>query len=147
YYFNKSLGYFREINMFSKVGVLYNNIGAIYYYKGYYKREFKDALNYYFLALKINEEIKDTVQIIVTLDNLGLTFCDLGDFAQSKKYLYRALALADKINNPDFSTLSNLARNFAISGSGDSALVLYKKILSIAQENKDVSLMSATYNS
>ena len=77
----------------SKYGLIavYNAIGK----KQNGKSNFGQAIDYYSESLEIAEALKDTIEIVKALNNIGFSVRRLGSFDESANYYYRILELCD----------------------------------------------------
>ena len=77
----------------SKYGLIavYNAIGK----KQNGKSNFNQAIDYYNKSLEIAEALKDTIEIVKALNNIGFSVRRLGSFDESANYYYRILGLCD----------------------------------------------------
>jgi CHAT domain-containing protein/Tfp pilus assembly protein PilF len=96
------------------------------------------ALKVYTRAEKI---VTDENRLDV-LSNLGVTYFELGDIEQAKKYHYLAITLSRNQKNlrTETNNLINLGNAFN-SVDLDSALVFYRSALQIAQQLNDPALL------
>ena len=75
------------------------------------------------------------------LHNLGITFCDLGEYSKSLNYLFEELQLREK--HPDWNILllennySTIGEAFRAIGTYDLALENLNKALNLSVKNKD----------
>lgn len=77
-------------------------LGNIFYTQGNYP----DALNKYFMALRINEEIKNDYAAITQLTNIGNIYAYKGDKNKSIYYCSKALDLSKKIGDKKLTAIS-----------------------------------------
>jgi len=108
YYF-KSLKIHIEVGNKSGMAGRFGNIGSVYCQIALdlknrpFVRDslFNAALNYYFKALKINEELENKRGISSDLGNIGNAYNRQADFSKALDYYFRALKINDEIGNKD----------------------------------------------
>lgn len=88
--------------------------------RGNYAQALNDNLN----VLSLNESLKDTTEIIVSLNNLGVLYRQLNDLENALKYFLRSVELESQYNptkSANATTLTNIGilyqnqRNFQLS--------------------------------
>lgn len=112
-----------------------NNLGICYYYMN----KFSEALDYYFLGLEENREVKDNLIQGKFLANIGLVYRNLDDFESALKNYKLALEVLE--NEQDKKAMANCLGNIGeiYYQKGDNALSLefHQKELKIAEETGD----------
>ena len=111
------------------------NIGIVYYYQG----DFPKALDYYFKALKMAEEIGSKSNINAVLNNIGAIYQDQRDYSNALDYFLKALKIAEEISDKNriAKHLGNIGIIYFYKGDYSNALVYYFKALKMKQENGD----------
>ncbi|MBI4931799.1 MAG: tetratricopeptide repeat protein [Bacteroidetes bacterium] len=113
--FNKALTYyFRSLKIAEELGnkngiaIWLSNIGIVYDKKaGCQKSDVrrdslnKKALDYYFKALKMDEELGRKSGIATNLGNIGSLYSSAGKFKDAEEYLQKALALSIEIGSKE----------------------------------------------
>ncbi|MBL4655222.1 MAG: tetratricopeptide repeat protein [Bacteroidia bacterium] len=98
------LTFLKSKKMFKKgLASTYNNIGAIYDDQG----EIEKALEYYFLSLKIREEINDKIGMAISYNNIGAFLCERDSLEEGMRYLEMGLALNEQLGNKAGVSYSN----------------------------------------
>ncbi len=122
-------------NVLKSKSIALSNIGNIYNQQS----NFPKALNYYFDALKIAEEINNKKLITTNLGNIGIIYKYQGNLNKALEYYFKALENAKKINNKTkiSSILGNIAIVFDNQNNNKKALEYYFKALNIAKEIND----------
>ena len=115
----------------------YSNFGIVYWRKSDYTK----ALEYYFKALKIDEELRNKNGIARHLCNIGLVNRDQGDYPMALEYSFKALKIAEELENKNGIAicLGNIGIVYWTQGDNQRALDYYFKALKIDQalENKN----------
>jgi len=108
------------------------NIGGVYRNQGNYAQ----ALEYYFKALKINEEIGNKQGQAANLGNIGLVYSDQGNYAKALDYYFKALKINDEIGNKQGQAinLGNIGIVYLDQGDYAKALEYYFKAQKIHEE-------------
>ncbi|MFW9259600.1 tetratricopeptide repeat protein [Nostoc sp. CALU 546] len=100
--------------------------------------QFKAASESWEQALLIYREIKDSIDEVNTLINLGITYDNLGDFPKAIKYHQQSLAIAREIKyrKGEAQSLSNLGTVYLNQGDYPKAIYYLEPSLAIAREIK-----------
>ena len=77
------------------LAVSYNNSGLIYDEQG----EIEKALEYYFLSLKIEEEIKNKKGMATSYNNIGSIYYNQGETDRALKYYFLCLKIKEEIKD------------------------------------------------
>jgi adenylate cyclase len=103
--------------------------------------DFYQALDYYLLSLKIEEEIGDNNRNIALLSNIGNTYDILGDLPKALDYQIRSLKIAEDSGNMHgiASTLSNIGNIYAQLDNYSKSLDYHRYSLKIREEIEDIS--------
>jgi tetratricopeptide (TPR) repeat protein len=111
------------------------NIGTVYASQGNYVK----ALEYYFKALKINEEIGNKQGQSANIGNIGLVYSDQGNYAKALDYFFRAQKIDEEIGNKQYqaTNLGNIGNVYASQGNYVKALEYHFKALKICEEIGD----------
>jgi adenylate cyclase len=72
-----------------------NNIGVVYWYQSDYPK----ALEYYFKALKIDEELSDKSEIAGTLCNIGIVYNSQEDYPKALEYMLKGNEIDKALGN------------------------------------------------
>jgi PAS domain S-box-containing protein len=112
--YNKSIEYLDQALAESKksndrhgTATSLHNLGKSYFMMG----EFQKALNQYFLAIKIYDEIG--IEKSQTLNNIGQIYIELDYYKKALEYLYEALEIAKK--NNQFVNLRDIYNNISVA--------------------------------
>jgi len=111
---------------------IFGNIGIVYKEQGNYVK----ALDYYFKALKIFEEIGDKQRQAANLGNIGLVYCKQGDYAKALDYYFKTLKIYEEVGNKQgqANNLGNIGGVYLDQGNYTQALEYYFKALKINEE-------------
>ncbi|MEO5572373.1 MAG: tetratricopeptide repeat protein, partial [Bacteroidia bacterium] len=101
--------------------------------------DFPKALDYYFKALKIDEDIQNKSGIARHLDNIGLAYWSQRNFSKALEYNFKALKLSEEINYNEgiAHNLGNIGSIYSEQGNDSIALEYYSKALKKCQELND----------
>jgi tetratricopeptide (TPR) repeat protein len=85
--------------------------------------DYSKAVEYYFRALKINEEIGNKRGQTVNLNNIGIIYSDQGDFAKALKYYNKALGIFQELGSKrsEAAVLGNIGLVFVYQGDSSRA--------------------------
>lgn len=120
-----------------QLSTAYNQIGIYHVYMGHY-----DSTEIYFLkALKMREQLRDSIGIGASLNNLGNVLMSKGDYDKSINYFFEALKIREQINDTNgiASTTNNLGMIYYKQQSFNEAINYYRKALFINQKQKNIS--------
>ncbi|MCB0402917.1 MAG: tetratricopeptide repeat protein [Flavobacteriales bacterium] len=109
----------------------YNQIGVYHVYMGHY-----DSTETYFLkALKIREDLKDSIGVGASLNNLGNVLMTTGDYAKATDYFIRSLKIREAISDSAgiASSTNNLGLIYYKQQKYDEAIRYYHIALKINQ--------------
>ncbi|MBN4081640.1 tetratricopeptide repeat protein, partial [bacterium AH-315-C07] len=103
------------------------NIGIVYHNQGDYPK----ALEYYFKALQMDEELGDKAGIAAAFGNIGLIYSDQGDYSKALEYCYKALKMDEEMGlKSDMAmNLSNIGNFHSSQGDYSKGLEYYFKAL------------------
>ena len=121
-----------KLNFEKGLGILYNTIGDIYWYKG----NFTLSADNYFNALKIFEKLNDEIRLADCNRNVGWVYFEQRNYEKALKYYTISLVINQKLNRK-----KNIAGNYSDLGilywyknNNTKALDYYFKALKIAEE-------------
>ncbi|PKP52030.1 MAG: hypothetical protein CVT92_10780 [Bacteroidetes bacterium HGW-Bacteroidetes-1] len=106
-YYNLALHHAQIVNAKKEIATAYNSIGGIHYYK----KDLDKAFSFFRDALKIREEIADSVDIAASLNNIGEIYRLKGNYSQALDYYNQAMKLNEKYHHH-----KNLAVNYLNTG-------------------------------
>ncbi|MBI4930326.1 MAG: tetratricopeptide repeat protein [Bacteroidetes bacterium] len=105
YYF-RALKTFEELGEKDKIATVLGNIGVVYFRQAeanVHPEErnplFKRVLEYYFRALKMNEELGNKNRIATDLGNIGNVYHAQTDYPRALNYYFRALKMAEELGD------------------------------------------------
>jgi adenylate cyclase len=112
-----------------------HSIAANYYYKSDYPK----AIEYFFKALKINEELNDTIKIAEIFGNIGNVYGLQGNNSEALEYYNKALKIFEKLNKKEeiASELGNEGAIYYALHDYKMALECESKALKISRELDD----------
>ncbi len=100
----------------------------------YYLGQLDKAIDDLFMLLSYHETRKDSGEIAICYNDIGITFADKMEFALSLKYLYKALKLERKKDREGIKVgiLGNIGYAYFQLGKYSDAHVFFKKSLDLA---------------
>ncbi|OFY62780.1 MAG: hypothetical protein A3H98_09930 [Bacteroidetes bacterium RIFCSPLOWO2_02_FULL_36_8] len=109
-----------------------SNLGVYYRLKG----DYPFALEYYFKALKINEEFGYKKGIAIVLSNIGAVFYEQADYLKALDYYFKALKIAEELGDKDriAQCLGNTGNVYFNQTDYPKALDYYFRALKMAEE-------------
>ncbi len=111
----------------------------------YNKSDLSKALEYSFLGLKVNEELRNVRNIASCLANIGAIYSEQGNETKAMEYYLKALKIreeqGDKANIA--STLMNIGISYNAMRNLKKALESYQRSLTLAEELKDENLIAS----
>ncbi|XP_078361219.1 uncharacterized protein LOC144645502 [Oculina patagonica] len=121
----------------------YGNLGKAFLYLG----DFRKAIDYYKLLLKIAKQVGDKAGEGKTYSNLGNAFLGLGDFRKAIDYYELCLKIAKEVGDKaaEASANGNLGNAFLSLGDFRKAIDYYELHLKIAKEVGNKAGEGSTY--
>ncbi|MBI2967106.1 MAG: tetratricopeptide repeat protein [Bacteroidetes bacterium] len=102
-----------------KAGTILSNIGQVYSEQGTLSSEpsqkeacISKALEYYFKALKIHEEVGNKTETARHLSNIGIVYKNQGNYTKALEYYFKALKIEEEMGNKN-----GIARNYGNIGN------------------------------
>ncbi|GIV29204.1 MAG: hypothetical protein KatS3mg028_0270 [Bacteroidia bacterium] len=108
------------------------NIGVVYFEQGNYAK----ALECYFKALKIYDEIGNKNGQAINLLNIGIIYDNQGDYTKALKYYFKALQIIEEIRDKKSQAINlvSIGVAFKEQGNYNKALEYYFKAKSLNDE-------------
>jgi tetratricopeptide (TPR) repeat protein len=145
--YEQSYDLFISLNDSAEAAAVYMNIGTEYLDMSKYEQ----ALEYEIKALKMKEQVGDSLNIAYFYQSVGELFKLLDMLDKWKEYLKKANELSDNPYYADIKTriaiLKDLAGLKEREGDYDAALVLYEKLYSTSEKDGYVRGMNVAYSS
>ena len=118
-------------------------LGVYYCLKGDYPR----ALEYYFKALKMDEELRNKKGIASRLGNIGIAYEEQGDYPKALDYYFKALKINEELKNKRgiANNLGNIGNVYSEQADYPKALDNYFMTLKIAKELGDKNLIATSF--
>jgi class 3 adenylate cyclase len=126
--YERSLALFDSLNDKAGVANILSNEGSVFFNKG----DDEKALELNLKALRVSEEIGDTLRILTALQNIGAVYYNKPSTRnQAIEYFLRALPMSELLKNNDaIGTITvNIGELYLLKGNYDSALIYFKKSL------------------
>lgn len=126
--------------------IIYDKLGVIERKSSNYNK----ALNYYFKALKIKEQTKDSTNLGRSFHNIAMVFRYQKDYVKASEYFSKAILLRKRLNNKEklATSINMYGIILAKQGKKDSALYhynlakkLYTQKLDKAFVNTNIAVM------
>lgn len=134
----------RKLKNDTLIGLIHNEIGIIFDYKG----DYSESVENYFKAQRIFQRLNDLDNLAYVYSNLGLIYYSSGDFNLSLKYQSKSLYLRKKIN--DLEGQSSSYNNIAIVYMGqkkfDKAIQYYRISLEMDKKTNNKIGVADSYN-
>ncbi|MFH2096024.1 MAG: tetratricopeptide repeat protein [Bacteroidota bacterium] len=117
------------------LAIIYNNMGNI----SLDRSDYALALEYYFKALKFNDEIGNKKNQGANLGNIGIVYKEQSDMDHALEYFTKAKGIAEEIGNKGFlaRALVNIGVIYSGQGKDSLSLVNYLEALQIFEEIGD----------
>lgn len=133
----------QQLNLNERVANAYNNIGALFYYKG----DVFKALEWYEKSLMEYKKLKDTAGITKLLNNLGALNSDFGDLDQAINYYRQSLSIAYRLKDEYTQgvSYSNLGGALERKQKIDSAYFYFTKSLQKLSNTSHFEELATTY--
>ncbi len=123
---------------------IYNNLGIVYSFKGYY--EF--SLEHSFKALQIAEELQDSSRISSQYNNIGLRYSELDNSELAIEYYLKSVEIKIKLNSNDghlINSYTNLGREYYINKEYEKSIQFYLKALRLSKPRNDYYKIAGCY--
>jgi CHAT domain-containing protein/tetratricopeptide (TPR) repeat protein len=114
----------------------------------YERKEYSLAVNYYSKAIEYFENLNDSFNVSLILNNLGVVYRDLGNYSQALSSYEEALELRQNIGDKpgEATTLNNIGELYISRGRYSQALEYYQAALEIFEAENNERGMAATYH-
>ena len=111
-----------------------NNILGVQYWA---KSDYPKALEYYFIALKISEELNDKELLALTLGNIGIIYFQQANYPKALEYDSKAVKMFEELGNKKAQArnLGNIGEVYSLQGNYSKALEYYFKALKMKEES------------
>ena len=112
-----------------------NSIGQLGTFN-WLKGDYPKALEYYFKALKMNEELGRKPGIAKNLGNIGIVYRNQGDYPKALEYYFKALKMDEELSNKNGVArhLGNIGIVYNDQGDYPKALEYFFKALKMNEE-------------
>ena len=102
-------------------------LGVHYHLKG----DYAVALEYYFAALKMSEDLRNKKYIANNLGNIGLVFHHQGNFSKALEHYFKALKMNEEMERKPgiVTSLGNIGNVYSVQNDHPKALEYYFKAL------------------
>jgi len=145
--YEQSYDLFISLNDSAEAAAVYMNIGTEYLDMSRYE----EALGYEIKALKMKEQVGDSLNIAYFYQSVGELFKLLGMNEKWKEYLLKANDLSNNPYYADIKTRTAILKDMAglkeKEGDYDAALDIYKKLFLISEKDGYVRGMNVAYSS
>lgn len=146
YYYNESLKSNLTQNEKRNAASDYINLGAA---TQNIRADYPGAANYYFKALKLAEEIKDSSLISGCLHNISAINLAQKNFTKALEFEKRALTIREQSGNADdiASSMESIGKIFYSSGNLLKAKEYFKKSISLYETTANIQGLASAYSS
>ena len=133
YYADLALALARKLNALRLQAAVLSLKGATLLEKG----KVPESLKCQFDALKISEEIKDTLGKAFVINRIGNTYMELGEYRKANDYYFLSKDLFTSLNNTGMvnNEISNIGNIYELQKMPDSALYYQQIALEASQKN------------
>jgi signal transduction histidine kinase len=144
----KALSYYKKALTFTKskdiLANLYMGMGLIYTFQS----DYKSAMKYDLMALKLAEEVKDEKQVVSMSSNIGIIYYDLGNYPKALEYYKKSLAGNIKLGRKGGIAYAygNIGNVYSSMGQNDKAIGYYEKAAAISIELGDLMSKAMSYS-
>ncbi len=149
-YSNEALKISKQNNYVKGVISAYNGLADAYWYHSDYDK----AQQYYFKAYRISDSIHDQKGIAYSLYNIGWILCNQQLNFNEDKYLYRSLAIYQKLNEPAglLKIYNAMGSYFSIKFEktneqcfSDSSILYFNKAIEMTKKTNTTSDLGRIY--
>lgn len=122
----------------------FGNLGVYYCLKA----DYPQSLNYYLMALKINEELKNKKGISAQLGNIGIIYFYQADYPKALDYFFKALRLAEEQENKILiaTFLCNIGNVYSDQRDYPKALDYFFKAMKMDEEVGNKNGIARNFN-
>lgn len=134
-YGRRALSLARRIEWRKGEGLALNELGSNHFNKGSYPT----ALDYFFKALRIFEELGDRRFISKSTGNIGLVYANQGGYTKALEYYFKSLEAARSVGYKpqELTTTGNIGGAYYSQGAYSEALRYMHMALTIAEDMND----------
>ncbi|MGB3004884.1 MAG: tetratricopeptide repeat-containing sensor histidine kinase [Chitinophagaceae bacterium] len=113
------------------------------------RSDYTSAAKYYFKALKLAEEIKDSSLISVCLHNISAIYLAQQNFIKAIEFEKKALTIREQSNNADdiASSMESIGKIFYSSGNLLKAKEYFQKTISLYETTANIQGLASAYSS
>lgn len=117
------------------ITIRFFNLGNIYLAQSDYPK----TLDYYFKALKIDEELGNKHGIATDISSIGIVYAEQKDYSKALEYFFKALKIAEELEDKNgiVFAIANIGNVYDIQGHNSKALDYSFKALKINEELED----------
>ncbi|MGB3073917.1 MAG: tetratricopeptide repeat protein, partial [Chitinophagales bacterium] len=150
YWLHKSLPYTLASKDSSQLATAYSNFGHLYRIKG----EYQKALDYLFLAMKMDEQQGNEPDVGIELNNIGQIYQEMAFYRESLQYFRKSLRIFQNRKNEQaialrFNNIAGIYDNLQLYDSAlmyyDSSLLIRTRIGSNIELAKSYSNLASTW--
>ena len=129
--FQQGLVLAKKIGDQDSEGIILNDIGTVYNYRGYYPQ----ALEYFQQSLTISMSIGNVAVMGTAFNNIGSVYDALGQYPQALEYYQQSLLAKKAVGNKagEGTTLNNIGSVYDSLGQYPQALEYYQQSLAISK--------------
>lgn len=141
----KALVISKRVKWEKGIAASYGSLGSYYYLKSDYTK----ALDYYFRALKSNENSGNRKRAANNLNNIGIIYKEQANYEKALEYYSRALEIQREFGSKNgmANALNNIAGVHSSKGENESALKFYSEAAVFFEEAKnDIGLATSLNN-
>lgn len=142
-FLNQSLGIMKKCNMKKDISSVLSDIGYIYMHQGLNDT----ALNYFWLAKKIDEEMQNKEGIAYAFNNIGTVYYHQGRIEKALDFFHKALAIREELGKKSniANSFNNIGTIYIKQGQIEKAIECFQKALNMLENesvNTDMGMMA-----
>lgn len=135
---------YENIDNLKGKGIVYKNLGAIYYFKS----DFDKAMDYFLKSAQLSKQVGDKSTYAKTIGNIGAIYLKKDELEKAIEFFERSLKLAEELDNKKLiaSNYNNLAN---VYNDGfheyDKAIEYYNKSIDFSKKIDDTNNIALCY--
>lgn len=137
----KALDYFQSNNDLRGEADTLNSLGAVYMFQKQHDKRLECNLK----CLEIREKLGNADDISGSMNNIGETYLEAGDFVPAKKWFYDCIAYPGSTEDSLAWAHHNLGKLFFIEGNFSASEESFKKSLALSESISYEVLLTETY--
>jgi len=137
----KALGYYQQTNDLRGEADTLNSLGAVYMFQKQHNKRLECNLK----CLEIRQQLGNADEISGSMNNIGETHLEAGDYTSAKKWFYDCISYPGSSEDSLSWAYHNLGKLFLIEGNYTESEASFLKGLAIAESIQYEVLITETY--